>query len=780
MKNKVTSNNIIQKEALIKTLSTSLDSGIIATDERGEIVLVNQSFKHLFRLKKSSYPEDNKDLLGLLDPIKCFFKEPDKYLEEVKNFIAHKNLRNNKRFILSNGDTIVFESSPIYSGTVFIGQIWSFSQIKLENKKISVREYPESKYQEIIENMGMGLVDVGTDDKIIKVNNEFSMLTGHGQNKIIGEDISILLHPDDAFKIIKNNSDETKNAEVRIKKENGKYIYALVSKIPIYGVKETQIGNIYSIFSIDSQKQESNDLKKNKTQIEKARQAEKEFLANISHEIRNPLNSILGITNLLYDSKLNKHQRKHLTNVKYASEILNGIASKLLDISKIEKGKLRLTKEKINLIEMVNTLIQLESFNSNNENVIYKNMLALKEHHLVNADPTVINQIFSNLLNNASKFTKRGKIIIKGNIINVTKSFVNVEFIISDTGIGIKKSELKNVFEIFNKGNNETKLMYGGTGLGLGIVHKLVALYDGKIRVESKPNIGTSFIFNLRLQKFKKQNQKLDKSVYHTTKSKKLLVVEDNKINRYYLTEILKKLNVEYDVAENGLIGLENLKKNKYDLVLMDIQMPIMNGYETTINLRAAKTNQNNTIPVIALSASALVHEKKKALLVGFNDHITKPFSEKDLNEILFKYDIISEVTKNKSGKYVFSEPLNSDILKSLYGNDIHYMLEIFKLFASTMNDEFDSLKKHLKSGKKENFSNLAHKIKSSFAMVGLKDLADKMYELEQFKYDNDLNWNINLDFDKTEQKFKEGFNWVQNEIKTIKKFISEQETPQQ
>ena len=392
-----------------------------------------------------------------------------------------------------------------------------------------------------------------------------------------------------------------------------------------------------TIFDITDRKKYEKELMDARKKAESAARAKAEFLATISHEIRTPLNAVIGIANLIQKTPLNDQQKEYARILKLSSDGLLGLVNNILDFSKIEKGKVKLEEKSFAIKDIVLLVVNTLEVKAKEKGVELQVDLDNNLPDYLIGDPLKLNQILTNLIGNAIKFTKVGFVKLVVSLLNKEKDKVSLLFRVIDTGIGIPKDKIETIFEEFSQASYEINLGYGGTGLGLTISQKLLQLHGSRMEVKSELGQGSEFSFsiNYKISKEKPKAEGVDifrndRSILDTAK---ILVVDDNPVNVTIILEYLKEWNVTCESASNGAQALEIIRNNDYDVILMDLQMPEMNGYEATEAIR--KINLPKQPAIIALSASARGDISEKLRLSGFNDYVPKPFDPADLYKAL-------------------------------------------------------------------------------------------------------------------------------------------------
>ena len=376
-----------------------------------------------------------------------------------------------------------------------------------------------------------------------------------------------------------------------------------------------------------------------------ANEIKNNFLAIMSHELRTPLNGIIGFTDILLKTENDKGKIEKLKIIQNSSDILLKLVNDLLDITRIESGNIEVKNETFdlnNLLDNLNKVFSIEALNKNNKFILNKDKNL--SQYLI-GDSLKLQQILSNIISNAIKFTESGiiRIDIEEKLKIKDPERTIIVFKITDTGIGIKESKITKVFDKFIQADNSTTRKYGGTGLGLSIVKELVRALKGKIEVESNPGYGSTFMVELTfLLPDKKivnliKQKKIKQNSIHDFSSFNVLIAEDNKFNQEVVKKMLEMKKCKVEVASTGFEVLDLLEKSQFDLVLMDIEMPELNGYDTTIKIRTSEKNYKN-IPIIALTAYAMEKDKKECMKVGINEFIAKPIQIDSFYEIINKY----------------------------------------------------------------------------------------------------------------------------------------------
>ncbi|HET6993307.1 MAG TPA: PAS domain S-box protein, partial [Bacteroidia bacterium] len=495
-----------------------------------------------------------------------------------------------------------------------------------------------------------------------------------------------------------------------------------------------------------------NDLMNAKKQLEESMHVKEQFLAKMSHEIRTPMNAIVGLTELLLDSKITTDQKECIEAIKLSSDNLLSIINDILDFSKLESGKVSFEMIPFNPREVIEGVLFTLGFSATKKGIMLNSVVDKKAiPEFIIGDAVRLRQILLNLLSNSIKFTEKGGVTIQAVVSEEDALNCTIRFIVTDTGIGIPEDRISTIFESFTQASNETSRKYGGSGLGLTIVKQLVDLQGGSIAVKSKVNEGTEFVITLP---FKKNTSNLPpvgedvkKYVDEKLGNVRVLLAEDNEMNQMLANKIFNKWNFQLDIAENGKEAIEKLQAAEYDLVLMDIQMPEMDGYEATQFIRHKMLPPKSEIPIIAMTAHAIVGEADKCISFGMDDYISKPFNQQTLytkiSSILSKKHPVAPDFQAEISPAVSQDTKHIDLsyLSQIAEGNHDFMKKMITAFLTQSPPMLAEMSKSLNEKRWKDLRGIAHKMRPSLDFIGIHSIKEVVKNIENYS-----NEEINLD----------------------------------
>ncbi|MEY3237127.1 MAG: hypothetical protein RI883_1228 [Bacteroidota bacterium] len=622
--------------ARLYTLLESMQASVLAEDLDKEIIFVNQNFCDLFEI-----PIPAKSMIGLdcskaAEQSKSLFKNEVEFLRRIDEINGMKQKVFGDILYMKNGKILERDFIPIYENGFYAGNIWKYqdiTEIVLNKEKIKLIE---DKYSKIIESLKLGLLEVDLDENITKVYPAFSNLTGYTEEEILGKNAFKLFGVKEEKENFIEQNETRKNGiasmyETQIRVKNNEIKWIIISGAPIFNNQNEVVGSIGIHVDITERKKLEQDLILANKQAKASIKSKEMFIANTSHEIRTPMNVIIGMIDVLKETTLTEDQIKYLNAISTSANNLLLLINDVLDFSKIESGNLILDQAAINIVELINNLEII--FNQEIKEKGLRFLCEIDPGIQINllGDAAKLNQILINLISNAIKFTDKGSVELVCNLVENNENQQVISFEIIDTGIGIKPENFDLIFEIFKQEDASVSRNYGGTGLGLPISKNIVSKMGGNLTVKSEKNVGSNFSFTIPFVKNKQpilENTEQNISLNKTLSNIRILVAEDNVLNQMLIKAILDKENVSFDFAGNGQEVLSLLKKNKYDIILMDIQMPIMDGLTAT---KIIRTDLKSNIPIIALTANTSFNDEKEYLKNGMNDQLSKPFKRDEL-----------------------------------------------------------------------------------------------------------------------------------------------------
>lgn len=493
---------------------------------------------------------------------------------------------------------------------------------------------------------------------------------------------------------------------------------------PEQEIKDDDILRIGEILTntVKERKEFEKQLEEARENAEQSLETRKLFLANISHEIRTPINAISGMSGILADTDISETQKQYVKAIQSSSKSLMVIVNDILDMSKLESGKFSADFIPFDIRSIVDPLYTSYLLRTDEKGISFNIDYPKDMPRWVFGDPTRLGQILNNLISNAIKFTDKGSVSLKINFEKKGK-LNDFCFTVADTGIGIDQEKLKTIFEFFSQEDNTITRRFGGTGLGLAISKSIAELLGGEIKVESEKNVGSTFKFSLTMPEAAEQEKNVAVALSDLT-GKNVLIVEDNELNRFLAVTILKKWNANIHIAENGEEAVAAVKNKEIDIVLMDIQMPVMDGVAASIAIR---NELNSNVPIIALTANALESEKEKCWQAGMNEYITKPYNP---NYLLEK--IIFLIENAASAEEQNSEHVSLESLSELMNGSKEQMIQMTTVFLDQIERHFNELKFALNENNLTEISHITHKLKSSFKLFGLNKTGGLLERIEQ------------------------------------------------
>lgn len=474
------------------------------------------------------------------------------------------------------------------------------------------------------------------------LNNAWEMLTGFPVESCIGLNFTDLIEQLDdkqSSELVESFNDmsiEHYQAILKWEKPNGEIIWMDMNVDRRYDENRHYLGLVGTLIDITKLKHVERDL------ID-ANKAKDEFLSTMSHEIRTPMNAVLGISNLLLANNQCHKAEKNLKALKFSSEHLLNLINDILDFNKINAGKIDFENNEFDLREVLQGLHTTMNFRAIEKGLSLSVFSDLGIPNMVIGDSVRLSQVLTNLLGNAIKFTEKGSVTLSTQLVSQDETSMAIKFSVADSGIGIPKEKYDLIFENFSQAESDTTRKYGGTGLGLAICRKLLLLQGSEISIASEVGKGTTFEFVLNFKKANSSSSEIEEYQFCampdkiSKKSAHILVVEDNEMNVLVLSQFLDQWGHTYDVANNGQQGVEMITEKSYDLVLMDLQMPVMDGFDATASIRQLGEHYLE-LPIIALTASASSDIIKRVREYGMTDYVSKPFKPETLKSKIAHY----------------------------------------------------------------------------------------------------------------------------------------------
>ncbi len=707
--------------------------GFLITDDQDTLLWINDIFFGHPLIGPELKLLLNRPAVHGIDYLRGYMRYPETFSHKMHALLKKREPQFDTKVYLIDDTILKIDYIPIFQADQFSGAIWQFTLCLEQQTQWKALKNSDTSFVETFDKFNISYCEIKEDGSIARVSPFFCKFIGFSEEELerinfLSLCISGKQHVEACLQN-RNSSILTRNTssfELELKvREDTKWVqchtFANVSAIGL------PLGCMLFMTEITEQKNIQRELENAKKNAEDAQIAQQQFLASVAHDIRTPLNAIIGMTLLMADTSLDKEQREYIKVLKNASNILLDLLNGILDFAKIESGRQEIHQKEFDLPLLLSSLIDTFSFKLNEKPVELHCDIDPEIDRFLVGDHVLLNQILMNLLANAEKFTTKGTITLKASIVKKYENTVWIRFRVEDTGIGISKEDMEKIFQDFMQADEDIRINYGGSGLGLFICKRLVEMMGGRVTVESTKGKGTVFNFSLPFEATDKPTGKVRTQAVSSELLIKddiqILVVEDNPMNLAYLSSLLKKHDIAFDTATDGKIALEYAKRNYYNLILMDMKLPKMGGMKVTSTIRQTQ-NPNTATPIILLSATTSQNTFEQAQKAGVNDMLTKPYTPEQLLNLLQKYlndDEPEEDMKNKRNDvFEFNEKLDTEYLHKLYSGNCSYAKSLFDIFLECTEDDWAEIKQQIQESEWENLKDLVHKIKPNFSMVGL------------------------------------------------------------
>jgi two-component system, sensor histidine kinase len=741
-----------------------LQSGVLLENEKRRIEVVNETFCEIFSIPLKPDQLLGADCTQSAQQTKHLFKDPEGFVKRIDEILEKQKAIHNDELEMVDGRILNRQYIPFFVDNVYKGHLWKYTDVTAAKRYEQKLKQQEEKYRGIIENMNLGLIEVDLNENIIYANQSFCNISGYQIDELTGRNtVDLFLTPearqDFESKQSVRNKGESDAYEIQVRNKRGEVRWWMISGAPMYDPKGTITGSIGIHIDITDQIEVSEQLRNARQTAENSARAKETFMVNMSHEIRTPMNAISGFGKQLLNTELNAKQRSFVNAINAASANLLVVINDILDISKIEAGKLSVERISFSLREVVNTACNILTEKAEEKNLKLLKKIDTNLAEVLIGDPFRISQVLINLIGNSIKFTEKGEVCICVNLKESGRLGQEIELIIRDTGVGISNEFLQHLFDKFEQEDDSTARTHGGTGLGMSITRELVELMGGTISVKSEKNKGTEFTISLifpigNAAELTAQHPEIIPD--NQLAGKTIIVAEDNPYNQLLASTILERYGATVLVCGHGGEVLTALETNFADVILMDVQMPEIDGMQCTQQLRKL---YGTGLPVIALTANAILGEREKCLAAGMDDFLSKPFEEQLLIRKVFKWIAAGSVIIRDKEQHQAQLPDLSRLNKIAAGDTV-FLKKMLTIFVNDVPKQIAEMQLAYSQNDFTKLGKIAHRIKPSVRDIGLN--VDYLQEIENAGKEN-------LAAENSEQNLPKCIAEIENAIQLIR-----------
>jgi PAS domain S-box-containing protein len=714
-------------------LSSSMRSGLLLLDTEGRIVTGNQALCDMLRLEESPEDLQGRRLKSLIRKENKDFVQPRSLNALAEELMNGEDGHATRELETTAGLILELDYVPLFIDGIPNGHLLNFREVTEERELLRKVSASEEKYRGIISNMNLGLLEIDLEGKVAFANQSFCQMSGYNIEDLIGKDPSSFLLDDEARRLMAEKDASRKEGkgdayEIQVTGKDGNRMWWLISGAPRYSPSGEYIGSIGIHLDISLQKELEIKLMNARDLAEESSRAKEAFLANMSHEIRTPMNGVLAMARQLSKTRLDNEQSLYLKNITSAAEHLLVILNDILDMSKVQAGKLNIEKIPFRLIEPLRRVERVLGLQAEEKGLTLQIEHDPNIPEIVLGDPHRMAQVMINLVGNAIKFTEKGGVSIKTKLISTQKEHAEVQIEVNDTGIGIAPEYMDRLFDDFSQEDSSTARKFGGTGLGMRISKQLIELMQGKLMIDSEKGQGTQirlhFAFPISDELPEGDEQKtLSAEEVMRLRNKKILVAEDNELNQFVVETFLKAYQCQLFFAGNGEEAVHLASENSIDLILMDLQMPIMDGLEA---FKRIGEDLKLSIPTIALTANAITGQEEECLQAGMNDYLAKPFEEDTLLSKMVA--LLEPKDPIESGEPLFS--LRK--IEAMGGVDDAIKKRMIDIFKDQIPKAIAELKDSWDANDMLKLASTAHRIKPSLDYMLIDSIHDEIRFLEK------------------------------------------------